>query len=525
MAVLFGNAAHTKMCLALAVLKIWARRAILVLLVGLILPIGTAFGKAGPRIPGYGAAAPGDAITCEGGAIFSGDISIYHLLIFKPIEAPYSCDAGASGLLLRENVTPEPGSIIINIVADGSDAGQVQVAFDSATFSNVSSGGNAAHGQVAFSASCGASACTTVVRFTIAGFNYSASVAWDGQGGVSTTTYSAGSPVASTQQELGSFSENRANALRNVQPNFGSFVAGAAGFFNANGTENNLTASYAASVILDPASQSISDSFDAVDKASRVGMIELWTQIYGANTDAGNANSKLWVGYVGAHTFLTQDMLIGALVQVDYAQEANKVAGSNAHGTGWMFGPYIAGKITGQDVFYEARFSVGGSNNKISPTGAYTDTYKTGRWMASGKLSGAYDLGDVTFSPNIGVSYFSETQSAYTDSLSNAIPQQTVTSGEIAFGPEISKTIALENGASFIPKAGLSVIYTYNATSTNAAQTFAVDKGDLRAKLDVGFAFITSDGLTISSTVFYDGVGINNFNVWGGEVKLVVPLN
>lgn len=217
-------------------------------------------------------------------------------------------------------------------------------------------------------------------------------------------------------------------------------------------------------------------------------------------------------------------MLIGALVQIDYAEEENGVAGSDGHGTGWMVGPYIAGQITGHDVFYEARVAIGGSDNKISPTGAYTDSFETERWMISGKLSGAYAWGDVTFSPNIGISYFSEKQKSYRDSLASVIPSQTITSGEITFGPEVSKNIALDSGARLIPMAGLSVIYTYESGSTNAAQVLTFKSGDLRAKLDFGLSLLAENGMVFNSELFYDGFGVDDYDSWGGLVKWTVPL-
>lgn len=497
-------------------IKLMFCRAMLVLVVVAITP--AAFAK---QFTENSAVAPGDPVTCAAGTATSGQ-TFLQTLTFLPGVSEYGCYAGVDSTLFTGE---DPNALRVQFTRDESPGVRFVTVSFGASFSNVAVDGVAkASGVVDRVYVLCSGVCSRTISFTIGSFNYSGTIIWDGANGFSATTYLSGTPVADTQQTVGSFSENRVVGIGAVQPQIGGFVTGSGGSFVAAGDGENLAVNYAASVILDPASQTINASFDAVENASRIGNIELWTQIFGANINAGNAASKLWVGYFGGHTFLSEDMLVGALVQVDYAEENNKTAGSDGHGTGWMFGPYIAGKVTGQSVFYEARLALGGSDNKISPTGAYTDSFKTERWMASAKLNGAYAWGDVTFSPNIGISYFSEKQNVYTDSLANLIPSQTITSGEISFGPEVSKKITLSDGATLIPKAGLSAIYTYESASTNAAQVLTFKNGDLRAKLDIGVSILALNGMTITTDLFYDGLGIADYESWGGQVKWTVPL-
>ena len=153
------------------------------------------------------------------------------------------------------------------------------------------------------------------------------------------------------------------------------------------------------------------------------GMWDVWAEIYGSTSSAGNTDSSLWVGYLGAHYFTSENTLVGILGQLDWADETNSNQGSQADGFGWMVGPYIAGKFSDQNLFYEARVAYGQSDNDISPLGTFTDSFDTKRWLASGKLSGQYEVSDLTIRPEIRISWYEETQEAYTDSLSNLVPE------------------------------------------------------------------------------------------------------
>lgn len=96
------------------------------------------------------------------------------------------------------------------------------------------------------------------------------------------------------------------------------------------------------------------------------------------------------------------------------------------------------GRILNHNLTYEARVAWGRSQNKVTPSGTYTDKFETSRWLASAKIGGMHQFGDFTIKPEASFSWFEEKQEAYTDSLTNAIPSQTISLVEVRFGPEIS---------------------------------------------------------------------------------------
>ena len=171
--------------------------------------------------------------------------------------------------------------------------------------------------------------------------------------------------------------------------------------------------------------------------ASQKRGYDVWVQLFGAKAEAGSAETTLWVGYTGAHYFINPDLLVGGLLQLDWSDSSDSSANTSSDGFGWMFGPYLAGKVPGQNLFFDARASWGRSHNDLT-TASSTGSFETERWLVSAKLSGLFREDDISIRPAISVSYFEETQESYVDSLSNMIPEQTFTQGEVRFGPTFS---------------------------------------------------------------------------------------
>ena len=260
--------------------------------------------------------------------------------------------------------------------------------------------------------------------------------------------------------------------------------------------------------------------------AARAGTWDLWTELYGARSNADTTTSSLWVGYVGVHYFVDNNNVVGFLGQFDWADESDASANSSADGAGWMIGPYIAGQFKDQNLFYEASIRYGQSDNTISPIGTYTDSFDTTRWMASGKLSGQYKYGDITIRPEASVTWYEETQEAYTDSLSNAISETTVSLGEFRFGPSFEQTMTLDNGTIFTPSFGLAGVYNFDLNDNAASQGTTLGDDQLRARISAGFAATNPDnGITLTLSAYYDSIFITDYETYGGRARVTIPLN
>ncbi|PCI03975.1 MAG: hypothetical protein COB78_06395 [Hyphomicrobiales bacterium] len=345
--------------------------------------------------------------------------------------------------------------------------------------------------------------------------------------------------ITSTQEVIATFMHNRAYHMLANQPQIGALLSGSnlrgggpLGYLEVNGNEGDLRLSFASSLSrLQKKSGSdgrIDNAFPLESASSSNGEarnFDIWTEVYGSSSRIGDANSDFWVGYFGAHYFVSPDFILGALVQVDWASEHNEVANSSVEGRGWMIGPYIAGKIPGKRLTYEARIAWGRSDNDITPSGTYTDEFKTERVLASGKISGSYRMGSWNMKPAASIAWFEEQQEAYSDNLGNLIPKQTVSLGEFKFGPAFTYDILLDDGTLVQPGFGVSGVKNFGIKRGILTQGAVLGSDDLRARLDGGIAITNLLGWHLAFSGFYDGVGIDNYEAYGGSAKLVIPLN
>ncbi|MEM8651823.1 MAG: Ig-like domain-containing protein, partial [Pseudomonadota bacterium] len=388
--------------------------------------------------------------------------------------------------------------------------------------------------------------------------------------------------VEDTQQVISSFLRNRANHILNNQPDIIDFVLGGhigkggpLGSLNVNSNEQNLALAFSTSrskilAARDSASTQVQDrietshagingSFENLsggserslvsqyssesenDRAltdagqqtfdeeqslapSRSGTWDVWTEIYGSVSNSDTVSSSLWVGYLGAHYFISENQLLGIVGQLDWAEETDSSRNSNADGVGWMIGPYVAGRFDESDLYYEARVAYGLSSNDVSPIGTFTDGFDTERFLARAKLQGVYDLEEFVISPSITFSYYEETQSDYTDTFGNVIPEQTISLGELRFGPEIGRTFTLDSGTQIHASLGISGIYNFAVENNVSTQGFAPGDEEIRARLDAGFGFDLANGSVVRLEGYYDGIGANDYESIGGGIRITIPL-
>lgn len=370
--------------------------------------------------------------------------------------------------------------------------------------------------------------------------------------------------IETTKTQIQTFMQNRAQQVLGNQPSLVDFVSGqnsgggSLGALDGSADAYNqvFTFSTSGSRILSGANRTVADAFkvldlqggnkdktdgstaalgyakansegadvsDAILKKDRSGTWDIWTRIYGARSKINGSESIFGVGYLGAHYFLSSNTMIGLIGQVDWTDQDNKSQGSSSDGIGWMVGPYIAGQVSDQPLFYEARFAWGQSENSISPTGAYKDDFSTERWLVNAKVSGSFDYRAYTLSPAVSVSYFEERQNSYTDSQSNVIAAQTLSLGEVKFGPTLSRTFTLDEGISIRPFIGTSGVYNFSV-GNSSSQSFA-GEDNLRARFDTGLSATVRSGISFRLKGFYDGIGLEDYETYGGSAKIQIPLN
>lgn len=351
--------------------------------------------------------------------------------------------------------------------------------------------------------------------------------------------------IGETRARIAEFLLNRGNHILQNQPNLIGFVNGTHGggggpwgSLKSSFDEERVSLAFATSLSKllggNGGSTSVATSDAGSENpdtrpGSRFGAasphkFDVWAALYGSAGSSGNADSSFWVGYLGAHYFLSRDLLIGGLVQADWAEEGNDTAGSDASGFGWLAGPYIAGRVPGENLYYEARAAWGRSYNDIDPFGAYSDDFQTSRWLVRAKIAGVFEVGRWSIIPEASFAWFQETQDAYTDSLGNRIEDQTVSLGEVRFGPKVGYDFALDNGGIVSPSAGLSGVWNFGIRENAASSGFPLNDHDLRARLDAGLDVHLPGGWMLAGEGYIDGLGAHDYEAYGGKVRMTVPI-
>jgi len=274
--------------------------------------------------------------------------------------------------------------------------------------------------------------------------------------------------VEDTQKLIAGFMLGRAGNLASNQPGLTRFMQGTGcGSFNANATAGS----------------------GSVDGCVSQGNV--WADL----NSSWSGDSSYTLGSFGAHGFVNPNLLIGGMLQLDYADdEANNISG-----TGWMVGPYFVAQVPDQPLFLEGRLLYGQTENDISPLGTYTDSFDTERMLAQLRATGEYQYQATTLMPLLDLTYTDDEAQTYTDSLGNVIPGQKVSIMQISAGMDFSTPIAVQSGALDLT-GGLSAIHA----STSGGNA---DFEGTRGRATLGLNYSTEFGGNISVGTFYDGIG------------------
>ncbi len=241
--------------------------------------------------------------------------------------------------------------------------------------------------------------------------------------------------------------------------------------------------------------------------------------------DVGNANQDGDFGYlyIGGEYKVRPNLLVGMIAQFDWIDGDNNRTNVGAEGEGWMVGPYIVGKL-GQNIYFQARAAWGESDNDVTPLGTYTDSFDSERWLVSGKVEGRFQRGPWRVSPIAGIIFFEDESDRYVDTLGVTIASQTASIGEFSFGPQIAHGRQVRDDLYMEVFGEVTGIWEFdNDNRVINGIAFGVD--DARAKLTGGVILKNGNGMKFQASAFADGLGADDYDAYGGTVRLRVPLN
>ncbi|MCC2110703.1 MAG: autotransporter outer membrane beta-barrel domain-containing protein [Hyphomicrobiales bacterium] len=344
-----------------------------------------------------------------------------------------------------------------------------------------------------------------------------------------------------TRATIRSFVANRINRLTAAEPDRNriyrripsslwsngstSQATGTSDAFSFSGTQTQAVSQFSFATSL----SQLARSFENTDGKTIADGIDVWIEAhysqYADNIGATNIDGRFGVVFFGADYLLTDAILIGGLVQVDWLTEkGRRTSATRGEGTGVMAGPYVSIRLD-QDVYFDARFAWGVSGNSVSPVGIYTDSFSTQRWLASAKLTGNWSSGNFRVTPSVGLIFAEERQESYVDALGLTVAAQTAALGRLVFGPEFAYRHTMPNGLVIEPHMSIMGLWDFNKPGAETAGGFVTAGSDFRATVEAGVIVHSTSGLNVRAVGTYDGIGAAGYESYGGKLWINLPLD
>jgi len=241
--------------------------------------------------------------------------------------------------------------------------------------------------------------------------------------------------------------------------------------------------------------------------------------------DNGRLDRSGHVGvlYVGGDYRVAENMIVGALVQVDWAKDDSAILQSKVDGTGWMIGPYLSMQVH-ENIYFDLRAAWGRSSNDIDVAAA-SASFDTSRWLVRGTLAGNWVQDAWRFTPSAELAYVEERADAFTNSAGTFVPGQTVSLGRLQFGPEMGYRFRHTANSFLEPFAAIRGVWDFDNPDVAIIDGFVVGPGDFWGRLEGGLNWVTADGLFVRASASWDGMGASGYDGYTLQGTVNVPLN
>jgi hypothetical protein len=210
--------------------------------------------------------------------------------------------------------------------------------------------------------------------------------------------------------------------------------------------------------------------------------------------------------------------MIGALAQLDRADETASRASTEVSAGGWMAGPYASVRF-GPGVIFDGRMAWGETESGVA--GLAVDPQTMDRRLVRGTLRGTRQIGAWTLAPSVGLSYLEDsprTPAASAESQSLAPGAQ----GRIDVMPEVKRRFDVNSETFIEPRAAVGGFLSFDDFSK---LNLAPAAPDLHMKAEAGVAVGVKDGMNLEAKGGVETGGEAQPDNWMGRLQLNVPLS
>jgi hypothetical protein len=313
----------------------------------------------------------------------------------------------------------------------------------------------------------------------------------------SNMAFVAGPTPEQTQEQIAGYMQNRASQTIASQPDLIGLLSGAStGSFNAYVTQGN-------------------GNFDLATSGDQ----PVWATLQGSWSEFGTTESSYFFGAVGAHTQVSPDALVGIMFEFDKLSQSD--GASSSEGDGYLVGPYFVAKLPNQPLFIEGRLLTGQTENQVSVVGVggtATETFDTQRTLASIKVAGQLNYGELVLTPSLTATHLRDAQDAFANTRGNIVAAQGIEVNSVAPGLNFAQPVSLSNGELMLT-GGVSSFWSSSRGTGIAATDAAVTEGP-RGRITLGASYTLPNGVVLSTGAFYDGIGLNDYESYGLDLEV-----
>lgn len=224
----------------------------------------------------------------------------------------------------------------------------------------------------------------------------------------------------------------------------------------------------------------------------------------------------------GVTARVAPDFLIGVLGGYETFNFNSLALDGNLKGGGWTAGTYIGWKFA-PHLRLDAGFA-GTLLDYQGSAGTASGSFNGHRWLASGGVTGSYDVAAFVLEPSARIYALWEHENDYTDSLGTMQAARNFSTGRTSGGLKVSLPIAWTSGALVTPYAGLYGDYYFSKDDEGVAAVTSiplVQGWSARAVSGIGVTLNGKTQLSIGGEL--GGLG-STYTIWSVRSRAFVPF-
>ncbi|HEY1474866.1 MAG TPA: Ig-like domain repeat protein, partial [Pseudolabrys sp.] len=252
-----------------------------------------------------------------------------------------------------------------------------------------------------------------------------------------------------------------------------------------------------------------------------------WVDVRGVFWERNSVGSDIKGNQInaiaGVTARITPSFLVGVLGGYEHLDATSQVLTGQLKGGGWTAGTYLGWKFVPH-----LRLDAGVAGTLLDyqgTAGTAAGTFSGNRWLASGGVTGTYDVARFVVEPSARIYALWEHDNAYTDSLGTLQTERNFSTGRASGGVRIATPIAWTSSVVVTPYAGLYGDYYFSKDDEGVVVVTPIPLVQGWSARVVSGLSVTLDGKAqISIGGELGGLG-SDYTIWSVRSRASVPFN